>query len=149
MQHLLFRLGQEDVAIPISSIRRLVPLADLEPLATRQPAIRGFLRFEGRAIPVLDLALLRGLAPTPEQMSTRLALLGEGQALQFAVMVERALEIVDFKVAPRADSHVAQAWRDSLFDEAFDDGQRLVQVVNWQALLGQDWLRLVPEASLV
>lgn len=148
MQHLLFRLGQEDVAIPLGSIRRLVPLANLEPLATRQPAVRGFLRFEGQAIPVLDLALLRGLPPTPEQMSTRLALLGEGQAVQFAVMVERALEIVDFKLAPRPDSQVAQAWRDSLFDEAFDDGRRLVQVLNWEALLSQDWLRLLPEASL-
>lgn len=145
MQHLIFRLGQEEVAIPLTSILRLAPLAELKPLTSRQPALRGFLRYQGEAIPVVDLALLRGLAPTLDQMSTRLALLGEGRQVRLAVMVERALEIVDLKNAPKTDPQSARAWRDELFSESFDDGQRLLQVLNWQALLSQEWMTLIEE----
>ena len=147
MQHLIFRLGQEEVAIPIASIIRLAPLAELEPLVTRQPALRGFLRYQGMPVPVLDLALFRGLTPARDQMSTRLALLGEGREVRLAVMVERALEIVDLKNASKTDAKSATVWRDALFSESFDDGQRLLQVLNWRTLLNQDWLTLI-EGSL-
>jgi chemotaxis-related protein WspB len=145
MQHLIFRLGQDEVAIPIASILRLAPLAELEPLGTRHPAFRGFLRYQGEAIPVVDLAVLRGLPPSLDQMSTRLILLGEGREVRLAVMVERALEMIDLNKASKTDPKSARVWRDAIFSDSFDDGKRLLQVLNWEALLSQDWLTLIED----
>ncbi len=64
MRHVVFRVASERFALPLESVREVVPP---QPPFARVPrsseAVRGVMNLRGRVVAVVDLAALVGLAP--------------------------------------------------------------------------------------
>ena len=144
MQHLLFRIGRETFAVPLLEIEVVLPVPELEPLAQSPDHVAGLLRYRGRLIPVVDVGLLRGLRPASQHISSRLILVqraGQGAA-QIALLVERALEVMDLQPAGTLPTIVAGEGAHWLSEDVLTGSGDLVRAVDWGALLTPELLEL-------
>lgn len=64
-QYLTFRVADEEYGAPILQVREIVRFQGVTRVPTAPPAIRGVLSLRGSVVPVVDLGLKLGLAPTP------------------------------------------------------------------------------------
>lgn len=72
--HLVFRIEDRRLAIPVSQVRRIYRAVSLTPLPGAPPDIEGVVDIHGEMVPVLDLRPRLGLAPRPLQPGDRLLL---------------------------------------------------------------------------
>jgi purine-binding chemotaxis protein CheW len=80
VRHVIFRVGAERYALPLSAVREVVPPAPLS-LVPRAPApIAGIMNLRGRVVTVVVLAGLLGLPTDPAEAGTgRIVLLDRGR----------------------------------------------------------------------
>lgn len=64
-QYLTFQLAGEEYAIDILSVREIIPRGAITAIPQTPAAIRGVINLRGSVVPVVDLAIKLGLAPTP------------------------------------------------------------------------------------
>ncbi len=65
----VFALGEQKFAVPISVVERVVRAVEITPLPDAPPNIRGVINFQGRIVPVFDLRRRCGLPPRALQTS--------------------------------------------------------------------------------
>lgn len=96
MLHLLFQLDADRFALPARAVHEVLPLVTLRVLPGARPGFVGLINYRGRALPVLDVALVMLGRPSVRRVSTRLWIVDHpavpGQCL--ALMVERATAMV-------------------------------------------------------
>ncbi len=63
-QYLTFMLGQEIFAIGILAIKEIIEYTSLTKVPMMPPAVRGVINLRGAVVPVVDLAVRFGRAPT-------------------------------------------------------------------------------------
>ncbi len=68
--YLAFALAGEDYALPALRVREIIEYEPVTPLPGAPPAVRGVLNLRGSVVPVVDLAVAFGLAPTVVGAST-------------------------------------------------------------------------------
>ena len=88
MLMLLFWVGDERWAIAASAVESLVPLVNLQ----RSPdAISaGLLNYHGEMLPAVDVAAIIAERPTPQTMSTRIAIVNMGSGYAEAAVGQAA-----------------------------------------------------------
>lgn len=64
-QYLTFQLAGEEYAIDILSVKEIIPYGAITAIPQTPPAIRGVINLRGSVVPVVDLAVKFGFAPTP------------------------------------------------------------------------------------
>ena len=105
-QHLSFRVGEAEYALPILQVREILAYGDV----TRVPGVaghfRGVLNLRGSVVPVVDLAVRFGHAPAPTTRRTcvvvvELPVRGEKHAVGLvADAVSEVLELATRDVEP-------------------------------------------------
>lgn len=145
MQSLIFLVGESAFAVPVADIEVVLPVPDLEPLVGAPAHIAGLLKFQGRLVPVVDLAVLRGFEPARRHISCRLILVrsdSEREA-RLALMVDKVLEVFELAPAGTLARAVTGEGGDWLQSEVHATGDLLVRAIHWRQLLPdalRDWL---------
>jgi purine-binding chemotaxis protein CheW len=90
---LVFQIAEQLCAFPVSSVREILPMAELARAPGQPPLMEGFLNLRGTAIPVVRLDRLFGFPAGREPgLDTPLILLRDASP-PLALMVDRVLEI--------------------------------------------------------
>ena len=99
MRHVLFRLDRDRYALPLASVREVVPAPDRFTTVPRAPAaLKGVINLRGRVVPVVDLrALLSQQGPSAALApSAKVLLLDRGRReLGFIVTEVDGIETID------------------------------------------------------
>src|SRR5690348_1316292 len=74
-QFLTYKLGDEMFAVSVAQVREVLELAPITKVPTAPAYMRGVVNVRGTAIPVVDLRLKFGLAPTTDTLHTRIVVL--------------------------------------------------------------------------
>ena len=78
VQYLTFRSAGRSHALPVLKVREILPFAGATPIPLAPREIRGLINLRGSAVPVLDLAIRLGHAPTADGRRTCVVILDEG-----------------------------------------------------------------------
>ncbi|NUT85197.1 purine-binding chemotaxis protein CheW [Pseudomonas corrugata] len=97
-QYLTFSVGREMFAVGTLCVREIVEYGLITPLPMAPPTVRGITNLRGAAIPVLDLGLCFGGAPTLENPRTCIVMLevrGSGVAGLVGIIVDAVSEVLE------------------------------------------------------
>lgn len=112
---LLVQVGQEQLALPISSIQGVRALDQLTPLPGSDPAFAGITNLQGHIISVLDLGALLGQRPETESRSVVLSF---HQQHQVGLRVGKVLEVLDIPLSlpepPFPQDGITGVWKASI-----------------------------------
>ena len=103
LELVVWRLGEQRYALPLTAVERVLPAAELTPLPDAPEVITGILNFQGRIVPVVDLRGRLG------QLQRELALADQ------IVLARSARRVLAFAVdsVQGVVSHEAQAMADT------------------------------------
>jgi len=91
---LLFSVGGQAVALPLESVERIVPMAQLTCPPGLPSALEGILNLGATAVPVLRLDRLLGLPVRDVGLYSMLIILKGFIGARFALLVERSSEVL-------------------------------------------------------
>jgi len=91
---LLIELTGELYALPSASVREVVRYRDYTPVPGAPAVLPGILNQRGTILPVVDLALLLGLASAPPTRATRLVVVAHNE-IDMALLAERVRDLVE------------------------------------------------------
>jgi chemotaxis-related protein WspB len=74
MKVIVFHIGAGRYGLPLASVVRVLPVAQLAPLPLAPDYVPGLLDLQGVPVPVIDLSRLAGQAPEPVSYDTRVLL---------------------------------------------------------------------------
>ena len=69
--YLVFDLGGQQYATPVSHVREVLTLPRITPVPGRMASVEGVIDLRGLSVPVLELAKLLGIDPAPHGDATR------------------------------------------------------------------------------
>jgi purine-binding chemotaxis protein CheW len=64
-QHLTFQLAGEEYAVGILKVKEIIEFGTLTVVPNTPPSVRGVINLRGNVVPVVDLAVKFGMAPSP------------------------------------------------------------------------------------
>lgn len=105
-QFLTFMLGEEMFAMPIDDIREIIEFCSLTEVPLMPNFLRGVINLRGAVVPVIDLSVRFGRAPTPVAKRTCIVIMEvtqEEQTMLLGVMVDAVravLTVENDKVEP-------------------------------------------------
>lgn len=97
----VFRAGEQDCALPIEAVDRVVPMVEMAPLDRVAPLVVGLIDFHGTPVPVFDL-MHRLRMGTAEYGASAFLLIGRTERRPYAVAahaVEGAIRISEARLA--------------------------------------------------
>ncbi len=129
--------GRQQYAIPLRSLRKLLPVKDLREAAAGPDFLAGTVRFGDRTFPTVDLGKLLGLPPGPRSEKARVAVV-KASKHRFGILAEKAGEILALKEeqikTPPASIVSDQGHIDGV--AMIDGGRRLVPLLDVDRILG-------------
>lgn len=105
-QYLAFGLGAEAFAIEITHVKEVIQYGELTEVPLMPPFIRGVINLRGAMVPVLDLSVRFGRAPTVTARRTCVVILEvprvEGPMVMGVIVgnVSEVLELADSEIEP-------------------------------------------------
>lgn len=97
-QYLTFYVAGDEYAVTILKVTEIIECVSLTHIPTTPPWIRGVLNLRGAVVPVIDLAVKFGLAPTVLTGRTCVVMVEldhEGERLVLGVMAESVHQVVE------------------------------------------------------
>ncbi|MDC8760501.1 chemotaxis protein CheW [Janthinobacterium fluminis] len=138
MKALIFHLGADRYALPLGAVVRVLPLLQLKRLPQAPAAVAGLMDFHGTPVPVVELCVLAGLAPAPEQVDTRIVVVDyaapDGGAHWLGLLAQQVRGVQEVAPAALRDSGVAAA---PFLGQVASDAAGIVQLVELAQLLPQ------------
>ena len=100
-QYVVFSLGNEEYALPITRVQEIIRHAEPRSVASHDPAIRGVISLRGKIVPVCDLAARLGLSTqVGEDAKIVIVETGSGTAGVVVDEVEEVLTLDKTNVEP-------------------------------------------------
>jgi purine-binding chemotaxis protein CheW len=111
-QLVIFSLGSEEYALPITRVQEIIRYTEPRNVASQTAWIRGVINLRGKIVPVCDLALRLGL-PTEREESAKIVIV-ETQAGTAGVIVDDVEEVLtvddeQLEAVPSADADYVEA----------------------------------------
>jgi purine-binding chemotaxis protein CheW len=131
---LLFRSSSRVLALPTRQTRQVLPLGHVSPLPATGGSLLGLMPAGGRAVPLVNLALLAELSPEPQE-GAALGLLCEHAGEALLLPIEEVLGNVTEEAAPTPGAALLQ-------DATF--GATRAALLNLTALVAAIGARLQP-----
>ena len=111
-QLVIFSLGTEEYALPITRVQEIIRYTEPRVVASRTAWIRGVINLRGKIVPVCDLALRLGL-PTERVDSAKIVIVETEQGTAGVIVddVEEVLTVDDAQLedVPAADAAYVDA----------------------------------------
>ncbi len=131
--HLIAQRAGQRFALPVSSVREVLPLPELEPVPLAPPELLGSFQLRGEIVPVVRPDSLLAIE-NPEAPPTVLALLHERDAI-CALAFDRVLGVVSLSSADLLP-HPLSLQRPWMAHLRVDPKHQLVTVLDGTALIG-------------
>ena len=136
MKVLVFHIGAERYGLHLAGIRQVLPAAALKELPLAPPYVSGLLDLHGTPVPVIDLARLAGLGPSPVRFDTRIVvvdyLAGDGGVRALGLLAERVHGVQQVDPGLLLDAGVRGA---PFLGQVAADGGSMLQLVELEHLL--------------
>jgi chemotaxis-related protein WspB len=113
MKVLVFHIGRERYALPLTAVLRVLPVARLKPLPGAPHYVPGLLDLHGEPVPVVDLSRLAGTPPSAVRYDTRFLLVdvpAAGRLRRLGLKAERVAGIASIDAALRDGGVAAAPW---------------------------------------
>lgn len=109
-KYLTFRLASETYGLPVLTVREIIRLCPVTPVANMPPHVRGVINLRGRVIPIVDLRVRFGL-PVPEDHDRTCIIVAQvasstGGVRPYAIVVDGVEEVAAYgeaDIAPPPD----------------------------------------------
>lgn len=105
-RNVVFSVSGRVLALPATSVRRVLPLPQLDSPPAAPPVVAGLFRYQGKAVPVLRLDVLLGFERTPTALYAPLLLI-EREGRPLALLVDRVFDIVPVPASSLLKADVA------------------------------------------
>lgn len=104
LQYLTFMLGGDTFAIGILSIKEIIEYENLTTIPMAPHTIRGVINLRGAVVPVMDMQVRFGRAPSPTTKRTCIVIVetgndGEGEPQVLGVLVDAVNEVIEIPAA--------------------------------------------------
>jgi chemotaxis-related protein WspB len=136
MKVMVFHIGRERYGLPLASVSRVVPVAQLTALPHAPNYIPGLLDLHGEPVPVVDLSRLAGITPEAVRYDTRILLVDYhapgGAVHQLGLKAERVAGIAAIDDGSLKSSGVVPA---PFLGEVASTAHGILQLVDIDALL--------------
>jgi len=134
-QLVVFALGEERLALPMSAVREIVRPLPLVPVPRAPELLLGLANLRGRVLPVLDLRRLVGAAPREPDEATRVLVL-EWRGSRLGLVVDAVHRVLEAAAdALETARGAAAALATGVLAGVVRDGAEVVQVLDLDALL--------------
>lgn len=113
MKVLVFHIGRERYALPLTAVLRVLPVARLKALPGAPDYVPGLLDLHGEAVPVVDLSRLAGTPPSAVRYDTRILLVdvpAGGQIRRLGLKAERVAGVAAIEGGLREAGVLAAPW---------------------------------------
>ncbi|MCO4858974.1 chemotaxis protein CheW [Herbaspirillum sp. WGmk3] len=143
-QFLTFLVGTESFAMPIASIREIIEFGGLTEVPLMPDFLRGVINLRGSVVPVIDLSVRFGRAPTVEAKRTCIIimeLVQDEQLLLLGVMVDAVSAVLSIGVdhiEPRPS--FGAGIRADFIEGMINVNERFIVVLDVQRVLSVDEL---------
>ncbi|MBP1314996.1 chemotaxis protein CheW [Herbaspirillum huttiense F1] len=143
-QFLTFLVGTESFAMPIASIREIIEFGGLTEVPLMPEFLRGVINLRGSVVPVIDLSVRFGRAPTVEAKRTCIIimeLVQDEQLLLLGVMVDAVSAVLSIGVdhiEPRPS--FGAGIRADFIEGMINVNERFIVVLDVQRVLSVDEL---------
>ena len=111
MQLVVFSLGEEEYALPITDVQEIIRYTEPRGVASRTPWVKGVISLRGKIVPVYDLALRLGLHV--ESVASKIVMVESGEDMAGVIVgdVEEVLTLTsdDLDEVPAAGAACIQA----------------------------------------
>jgi len=117
MKVLVFHIGRERYALPLTAVLRVLPVARLKPLPGAPHYVPGLLDLHGEPVPVVDLSRLAGTPPSAVRYDTRILLVdvpAAGRVRRLGLKAERVAGIAGIDAELRDGGVTAAPWLGSV-----------------------------------
>ena len=140
MKVLVFHIGREGYALPLTAVLRVLPVARLKPLPGAPHYVPGLLDLHGEAIPVIDLSRLAGTPPEAVRYDTRILLVevpAAGRIRRLGLKAERVSGVSAIAAALRDGGVRAAPWLGRVAPDA-DAGAGMLELIEPARLLAPE-----------
>lgn len=100
---IVFRIGDQDFAVGVATIERVLRAVEIAPLPEAPRGVRGVINMQGRIVPVFDLGARFG-QPTREVRASDHLLIAHTHWRTVALLVDAVVGVV-----PRCDAQITSA----------------------------------------
>ncbi len=107
MLFLIFQLAQDRYALDARELLEILPLAQIKRLPHAPTGIAGLLDYHGVLLPVIDLSALTLGHSAAERISTRMIVVEMANGRRFALIAERANELLQREATDFTEAEVA------------------------------------------
>lgn len=128
---LLFQIKENHFALDANLVVEVIPLLNFKPMPQTPDYVVGKINYRGKAIPVIDLCLLKAQKPAAERISTRIILVNYPyEHRQDAILGLVAEQVTETIRPPATFSKPAESGRDeAIYLE--DLGQERQELIQW------------------
>lgn len=106
MLFIVFRLGQDRYALNARELLEILPLAQIKRVPQAPNGIAGLLDYHGVMLPVIDLSALALGQAAAERISTRMVVVEMENGRRFALIAERANEMLQREASDFTEAKV-------------------------------------------
>jgi chemotaxis-related protein WspB len=141
MKVLVFHIGRERYALPLTAVLRVLPVARLKPLPGAPHYVPGLLDLHGEPVPVIDLSRLAGSTPEAVRYDTRILLLDVpvlGQVRRLGLKAEHVAGVSDIDAALRDGGVAAAPWLGVVAPGGGAEGGGMLQLIAPERLLAPE-----------
>lgn len=143
-QLVVFALGREEYALPISHVHEIIRYTEPRFVASREEWTRGVISLRGKIVPVHDLAVRLGLEVTEREEGAGKIVIVECGADMAGVIVDEVEEVV---VLDEEQIEPAPGSNDGAVSGVGKLGERLIVLLEPTALFGADTPAELTEAA--
>ena len=100
MQYLSFSLGEETFAVDIRHIREIIEYGEVTAVPMMPPFLRGVINLRGKVVPVIDLSVRFGRAPTDVRRRSCIVIVevgDEADRQDLGIIVDAVNEVVEIE----------------------------------------------------
>lgn len=97
-QYLTFRLGDEDFALEINTVREVLDLINITKIPRTPEYMKGVINLRGNVVPIIDLRLNLGMSAAERTVDTCIIIVEvdlDGEAIQIGALADSVQEVID------------------------------------------------------
>jgi len=151
--YITFKLGDELFAIDVARVREVLDLSEITRVPTAPPYMRGVVNVRGGAVPVVDLRLKFGLAPTPDTVNTRIVVFElniDGQLAVVGGLADSVHEVLELERSQiREPPRIAMRWRADMIEGLGKKGEQFIIVLDISRVFATDEAMLAAQPETV
>lgn len=134
VSYLIFKLGDEQFAIPVARVREVLDLSEITRVPTAPPYMRGVVNVRGSAVPVVDLRMKFGLPTIVDTVNTRIIVLElelDGESTVVGGLADSVHEVLELDPAQiHEPPRLAMRWRADMIEGLGKKGDQFLIVLD-------------------